>query len=60
MGENTFKGRYEKIGFNVKKRQKKLIKLVPLGIAHNIEVINRIEQDLLKDIRDIDEMLQKK
>ena len=40
--EDNFKGRYEKIGFNVKKRQKKLIKLVPLGIAHNIEAINRI------------------
>lgn len=34
--EKGFKGRYEKIGFNVKKRQKKLIKLVPLGIARNI------------------------
>jgi hypothetical protein len=54
-----FKNRYDKIGFNVKKKPK-LIRLVPLAIGTNIEAINRIEQDLMRDIRDIDQMLQKR
>ena len=54
------KDRYDGIGFNLKKRPKKLIRLVPLGIGSNMEAINRVEQDLLRDIRDIDQMLQKR
>lgn len=37
-----------------------MIRLIPLGIGSNIETINRMEQDLLRDIRDIDQMLQKR
>ncbi len=54
------RNRYDGVGFNVKKRPKKLIRLVPLGIGSNIEAINRVEQDLMRDIRDIDQMLQKR
>lgn len=51
---------YDGVGFNMKKRPKKLIRLIPLGIGSSIEAINRVEQDLLRDIRDIDHMLQKR
>lgn len=54
------RNRFDGVGFNVKKRPKKLIRLIPLGIGSNIEAINRVEQDLMRDIRDIDQMLQKR
>ena len=51
-------GRYDHIGFNIKRRTKKVMRTAPLGTGATMQAMTKMEQELLREIADIDNILQ--
>lgn len=51
-------GRYDHVGFNIKRKAKKVMRIAPLGNGGTMQAMTKMEQELLREIADIDNMLQ--